>query len=173
MINQWTERVCKGSKCAAEKPSDGNAPADGHRMWTAIRQLVDVNAQVRPSPRPACVATGACCSRLLWVPAESLSTALLGCTSRTLECLSMNQWLFLMAPRHAQMGNLASSMSEETSLRRKYEAPLSMAILKRSTSLGTRPHADLSDASRAKRGGFVRWAVPVLSGFSIAQHETQ
>ena len=56
------------------------------------------------------------------------------------------------------MGNLANSVAEETSLRHKYEAPLSMAILRRSTSLSTRHHTEPSDMSGSKRGGFVRWA---------------
>ena len=64
-----------------------------------------------------------------------------------------------IGPEHVQMGNLANSVSEETSLRHKYEAPLSMAILKRSTSLSTRPHTEPSDMSGGRRGGFMRLAL--------------
>ena len=46
MINQWTQRVCKGSQCTTGKPAEGTAPGDGARMWNAFRALVDVNAQV-------------------------------------------------------------------------------------------------------------------------------
>ncbi len=59
-------------------------------------------------------------------------------------------------PGHVQMGNLADSVSEETSLRHKYEAPLSMASLRRSTSLSSRPHAQPSNMSGGGRGGFMR-----------------
>ncbi len=46
MINQWTQRVCKGSQCTTGKPSEEKASGDGARMWNAFRALVDVNAQV-------------------------------------------------------------------------------------------------------------------------------
>ena len=63
---------------------------------------------------------------------------------------------------HVQMGNLADSVSEETSLRHKYEAPLSMAHLRRSTSLSSRPHAEPTKVSGGGRGGFMRWALPSI-----------
>ncbi len=59
-------------------------------------------------------------------------------------------------PGHSQMGNLADSVSEETSLRHKYEAPLSMSILKRSTSLSSRPQAEPSNIPGGGKGNFMR-----------------
>ena len=51
------------------------------------------------------------------------------------------------------MGNLHNSMAEEVSLRRKYEAPLSMAMLKKSTSLNRRSQPELSGTPDRNRGG--------------------
>ena len=45
MINQWTNRICKGDAC---KPSEDKGRTDsGMRAWNAFRELVDVSAQVR------------------------------------------------------------------------------------------------------------------------------
>lgn len=45
MINQWTNRICKGDAC---KPSKDKGRTDsGMRAWNAFRELVDVSAQVR------------------------------------------------------------------------------------------------------------------------------
>ena len=52
MINQWTQRICKGSKGAAGKPSERKPSGEGTRMWNAFRELVDVNAQVWFSTNP-------------------------------------------------------------------------------------------------------------------------
>ena len=46
MINQWTQRICKGSTCTTRNLSEGKPRGEGTRMWNAIRELVDVNAQV-------------------------------------------------------------------------------------------------------------------------------
>lgn len=46
MINQWSQRICKGSTGAAGEPSEAKATGEGLRVWNAFRELVDVNAQV-------------------------------------------------------------------------------------------------------------------------------
>ena len=46
MINQWHERVCNAPRGARGKGREQECRRDGGRMWQAIRELVDVNAQV-------------------------------------------------------------------------------------------------------------------------------
>lgn len=74
-----------------------------------------------------------------------------------------------------QMGNLANSVSEEMSLRRKYEAPLSMAALKRSASLNRsaslarRSHPELSAQSQGSPGvGFARCLLHGVPSIELA-----
>ena len=45
MINQWTNRICKGDAC--KRSEDKGRTDSGMRAWNAFRELVDVSAQVR------------------------------------------------------------------------------------------------------------------------------
>ena len=155
MINQWTQRICKGSQCATGEASEGKPQGEGTRMWNAIRELVDVNAQVSsPEVSRGAVPIDLCPSlnECLVNPPTQVHVQPLWYTSSAHSIPTDRVGL-----GHVQMGNLANSVSEETSLRRKYEAPLSMANYRRSTSLSRRPDTEPSEVFGGKRGGFMRW----------------